>query len=203
LLKNKAQALYKAGLDFVNISLDSPYGNVHDKSKDFPGAFDAAIDGIKAARASKLRAIIAMVVDHQNLNNGEVEEMIILAKRLKVDLQLLPVIALGHFKGQFNMRLDNKDMKKFYDLTSRRNVRWDGRTNYLRKGCPAGLEKFTIDIFGDVYPCSLIPIKVGNIFEQRLEDIFHKTIKSEAFKVWSPVCRAAFNDEFIKKYMPI
>lgn len=200
LLKTHAKRLYNSGLHRVNVSLDSPYGHVHDKIKNFPGAFKEAIDGIEAAKETGLKVMIAMVLNHQNLNNGEVEEMISLSRKFDVDLQILPVIAIGNFNGHSDMCLDKNDMRKFYKLSSSWNVRWDGRTNYFKTGCPAGIEKLTIDIFGDVYPCSLIPVRIGNIFEKSLEDIFHSLGSLEMFKKWSLVCRAAFDGEFINKY---
>lgn len=202
LLKDHAKQLYKAGLDRVNVSLDSPYSHIHDKIKHFPGAFEKAIAGIEAAKGLGLKVMIAMVLNHQNINNGEVEEMVLLSRKLGVDLQILPVIAIGNFSGHDDMRLDKNDMKKFYQLASSWHVRWDGRTNYFKTGCPAGVEKLTIDIFGDVFPCSVIPIRAGNIFEQSLESIFYTASSSEMFKKWSSICRSAFDDEFIKKYMP-
>jgi MoaA/NifB/PqqE/SkfB family radical SAM enzyme len=200
LLKKKAQELRKAGMDFANVSLDSPYAQIHDKVKHVPGAFKDTIEGIKFAKDVGLKIIITMVINHQNLNNGEVEDMVKLSGSLGVVLQLLPVRPMGNYRGNLEMLLNKDDMHKLYRLVSSWNVRWDGRSNYLKTGCPAGIEKLTINMFGDVYPCAFIPLHLGNLFEKSLEDIYYSTISSPAFKDWSPVCRSAFNDEFIKKY---
>lgn len=200
LLKAMAKELRKAGMDFANVSLDSPYAEIHDKVKNVPGAFKNTIEGIRVAKDAGLKIIITMVMTHQNLNNGEIEDMVVLANKLGVVLQLLPVRPMGNYRGNLEMMLNKDDMKKFYHLVSSWNVRWDGRSNYLKTGCPAGIEKLTINMFGDVFPCAFIPLYLGNLFEKSLEDIYYSTISSVMFKDWSPVCRSAFNDEFINKY---
>lgn len=200
LLEQKARALRKAGLNFVNVSLDSPYAHIHDQVKGFPGAFKAAIAGIKTAKQEGIKVILTMVLTHKNLNSGEVEAMISLAGKLGVALQLLPVRPMGNFRDSHAMLLDKEDMKKFYRLVSGKKVRWDGRSNYFKTGCPAALEKLTINLFGDVFPCDFIPLLLGNLFEKSLEEIYRDTIDSGVFRDWSRVCRSAFNDEFITKY---
>ena len=201
LLKSKAKDLKKAGLDFMNVSIDSPFSAIHDSKKKFPGAFEAAVDGIIAAKNVRLKVIVTMVVTQQNLNNGEVEEMILLTKRLGVDLQLLPLRPAGNTSNNYEMLLDKDDMEKFYRLASSWRVRWDGRTNYFKTGCPAGIEKLTIDIFGNVYPCDFIPVSFGNIFESSLKNIYCIMSNSDMFKRWSSICRSSFDVEFIKKYI--
>ena len=47
-------------------------------------------------------------------------------------------------------------------------------------GCHAGLSYFSLRPNGDIYPCTFLPIKVGNIREQSLADIWYnsKTLKT-------------------------
>ena len=42
-------------------------------------------------------------------------------------------------------------------------------------GCHAGILYFSLRPDGDVYPCTFLPIKVGNIREQSLTDIWHNS----------------------------
>jgi radical SAM protein with 4Fe4S-binding SPASM domain len=55
-------------------------------------------------------------------------------------------------------------------------------------GCHAGILYFSLRPNGDVYPCTFLPIKVGNIREQTLIDIWRN----------SPVLRELRNREFLK-----
>lgn len=43
-------------------------------------------------------------------------------------------------------------------------------------GCHAGIVYFSLRPNGDVYPCTFLPVKVGNIREQRLSDIWRNSI---------------------------
>ncbi len=42
-------------------------------------------------------------------------------------------------------------------------------------GCHAGIEYFSLRPNGDVYPCTFLPIKVGNIREKSLHEIWHNS----------------------------
>ncbi|MCX8150731.1 MAG: radical SAM protein [Candidatus Bathyarchaeota archaeon] len=42
-------------------------------------------------------------------------------------------------------------------------------------GCHAGILYFSLRPSGDVYPCTFLPVKVGNVREQSLSDIWHNS----------------------------
>ena len=192
LLKHKARELKKAGLDLVNVSLDSPFAEIHDRNRDFIGAFESAISGIITAKNTGIKVIVSMCVTHQNLNNKEVEKMILLTEKFRVDLQLIPAKPVGKLKNRRELLLRREDISNFHHLASRWRVRWDGRTNYFETGCPAGTERIAIDIFGNVYPCDFILVPFGNIYESSLEDIYYLMSGSSEFKKRIPICRSAF-----------
>jgi radical SAM protein with 4Fe4S-binding SPASM domain len=52
-----------------------------------------------------------------------------------------------------------------------------GRPGHGRasKGCLAGLGVLFVGHQGDVFPCGYLPVKCGNVLEQRLSDIWHKS----------------------------
>jgi len=199
LLKDKALNLKKAGLHMVNVSIDSPYDHVHDEIRQHKGCFKNAIEGIREAKRVGLLCFVTMVVNHQNMNNGEVEDMIALMRNWKIELQLLPALARGKWADKKDIVLNKEDQKKFHTLTSQWDVRWDGRTNYTKPGCTAGTERMSIDNFGDVLSCTLLQVPFGNVFDNSLEDIYKKMSSDEIFKKRSSVCRYAFDPEFMKK----
>jgi MoaA/NifB/PqqE/SkfB family radical SAM enzyme len=49
----------------------------------------------------------------------------------------------------------------------------------IRGGCSVGWAGIIIDINGDVYPCRRLPLKVGNVFEKPLSEIFFYSEKLE------------------------
>jgi radical SAM protein with 4Fe4S-binding SPASM domain len=52
-----------------------------------------------------------------------------------------------------------------------------GRTGHggASKGCLAGLGVLFVGHQGDVFPCGYLPVKCGNVLEQRLSDIWYKS----------------------------
>ncbi len=78
-----AQKLKEVGIRYAEISLDGPNPEVHDEFRGVKGAFNAAIRGIKNAKAVGLSVGIATTATHENLDT--IPEMIKLARELKVD----------------------------------------------------------------------------------------------------------------------
>jgi len=73
----------KAGLQFVQISLDGANPETHDSFRGVPGAFEKTVQGIKNCVAEGLFVEIATVATH--LNYKEIPEMVDLANELGVD----------------------------------------------------------------------------------------------------------------------
>ena len=189
LLKCKAEEIKEAGINFINVSLDSSEKHIHNNYKVYANAFEKAIEGITYAKKIGIKTMITIVVTHQNINDGGVNNMIELAKRHKVDLLLLPIHMEINTLEARSFLLDKEDMKKFYTLASGYHVRWDGRTNYLKSGCPAGGEKITIDIYGDVFPCDFISEAFGNIYDTPLSDIYNSMANSDIYSKPNALCR--------------
>ncbi len=78
-----AQRLREAGIRYVEISLDGPNPEIHDEFRGVKGAFNAAIRGIKNAKAAGLEVGIATTATHENLDS--IPAIIQLARDLKVD----------------------------------------------------------------------------------------------------------------------
>jgi radical SAM protein with 4Fe4S-binding SPASM domain len=78
-----ARRLKSVGVRYVEVSLDSPVPEVHDRFRGVKGAWDMAIKGVMNAKAEGLSVGIAFTVT--KLNQGDVEELLRLAKELGVD----------------------------------------------------------------------------------------------------------------------
>jgi len=77
-----AERLKEVGIRYVEISLDGPNAEIHDKFRGIKGAFDATIQGIKNAVAAGLDVGIATTATKENIDN--IPEIIKLARELKV-----------------------------------------------------------------------------------------------------------------------
>lgn len=83
-----AERLYDVGIDYIQISLDSPVPERHDWFRGIPGAWKKTVEGIKNAVAAKKRPTssvgVAMVL--MRWNYGEVDDMVKLVADLGVDI---------------------------------------------------------------------------------------------------------------------
>lgn len=62
----RVEALARAGLTDVHLSIHGPEARVHDWHTGAPGSFDAALRTLAAARASGLRAVVVTVLTRSN-----------------------------------------------------------------------------------------------------------------------------------------
>ena len=80
--KEKAKAMKEAGVDYVEISVDSVDPKKHDEFRGVPGARERAIEGIKNSLAAGITTGIATTLTKANLD--EIEDMVELALKLGV-----------------------------------------------------------------------------------------------------------------------
>ena len=78
-----AQRLREVGIRYVEISLDGSNPEIHDEFRGVKGAFNAAIRGIKNAKAGGLEVGIATTATHENLDS--IPQILKLASDLKAD----------------------------------------------------------------------------------------------------------------------
>lgn len=87
LIEQNVDQLISSKIDLVNVSIDS-VGEIQDRIRGVPGAFQKAIDGIKAlrAKAPKFRPLIRINCVITGYSSGHLEEVYELAKDLGVDI---------------------------------------------------------------------------------------------------------------------
>ncbi|HOW26903.1 MAG TPA: radical SAM protein [Elusimicrobiota bacterium] len=173
LLSRESRRLKRARFDLVIVSIDSPRASVHDRLRGYSGTHRQAWQGIEKARGEGLSVMVAMVVTHENLLNGEVEEQINLCRKENIVLQLLPARA----QPLWGKALTPEDMKIFYEMTSSGDPRWDGCSSYFSPRCLAGRERVYVDPTGNVYPCDFIQQSFGNVKNEPLRVIWERMLK--------------------------
>jgi MoaA/NifB/PqqE/SkfB family radical SAM enzyme len=87
LIEKNVDQLLSSKIDMVNVSIDS-VGEIQDQIRGVPGAFQKAIDGIRALRAKspKFRPIIRINCVITGYSAGHLEEVYELARDLGVDM---------------------------------------------------------------------------------------------------------------------
>lgn len=177
-----AADLVKAGLDAVNISLDSASAEKHDALRGRTGLFDRAMEAIEAAAEAKRRlnpAFTLTVVSVLSPENfGEINDLIQLVLGTPADMiSFIPLHDMSGLpdaiaKGRSPAICDEQSAATAREAVSvileqkkKRPERFDNSTRYLRlferhfrgaplnRPCRAGHVTYAVDDTGAVFPC--------------------------------------------------
>jgi len=201
LTKENALKLKRHGVDSVFISIDTPVMNEHDADTGVKGSFKKAIDAIKNAKDAGLVVVINTVVSRDIFLNGKIWKLKKIVDENKVMWGIVYPCMAGRWSKSHKNILTSEHADILEKIKTLNNVRNDRSDNYLKYGCPAGTEKIFISIYGDVTPCSCIPLSFGNVKNNPLKDIYERMCNFPPFKKRSLVCNASENREFIEKYL--
>jgi len=181
--------LYKAQLDYIQVSIESADSEVHDKMVGVEGAWQETVSGIKNALNEKI--IVTTNTTLTRLNIAGLKDTIKLIQSLGVtNIACNSLICSG--AGCMAIKdsgLDEEELKaalidaKEYAKTIGIDLQWYSPTCYLRlnpidlgfgiKSCSAAKYNVTIEPNGDVIPCqSWFEQKMGNILQDSWTSIW-------------------------------
>ncbi|MHC1567849.1 MAG: radical SAM protein [Candidatus Syntropharchaeia archaeon] len=190
-----AKRLKKAGLERFGVSIDG-VGEKHDELRGVKGAFEMAMNGIKAAINADLSFQFHTTVMKNNLD--EIPKIIDLADELGAwRIYLIYLIATGRGKEISDACLTPEENRRFFEYIYERQKStkvwlkpicnpqyWvylkeknDVKMDFV--GCTAGITRFHIFPNGDVAPCAYLPVKAGNLREMGFREILKN---SEVFR---------------------
>lgn len=182
----------KLEVDYVQVSLEGmETNNDYIRGK---GTFKKITKAVEILVKGGINVGISVTMTKKN--KGDVKSLVKLAKELgATTLGLRRFVPIGSGKGVKDLMLSAQDVKRLYLymveiveknkklLKSKSKLRIgmgceDGilaQEGYSVNGCVAGYSSVTILPNGDVYPCRKLPIYVGNVPDQSLEDIFYNS----------------------------
>jgi len=195
LTKETVTELRKSGLCAISISFDSPNSAKHDKNRLYSGAFKSALEGSRLCIANKIKTIMSIYSSYQDINNGETQKLIEIAKMEGFShVRLLAPFRSGNLSNLDN--IDN-EREKIIEFVSKNKLK-----EFIK---PHGLEKCFINYkttayispFGDVQPCSMTPFKFGNIRNKKLNKITQEMWKHPLCNIPGHGC--LMNSRYIKE----
>jgi radical SAM protein with 4Fe4S-binding SPASM domain len=205
LLNHKvALELKDAGIMAVGIPIDSSVPECHDKLRNVPGAFEKAVNAIKACLDVNLEVVVTTMALKNNFD--DIPKRIVLIANLGVEqAAVYDLVPVGRGKDVVDQAMDQtqrvslirylqqmqeangmvitmsggiplypeivSEMHKFND-TKPRDLLLKQFWIQAPVGCHAGVLYFSLRPNGDLYPCTFLPVKVGNIREQSLTRIW-------------------------------
>ena len=176
-----SKALFHAGLDCMTLGIESDDPEKHDAIRGVKGSYDTAIASIGLSLEAGLYTAISTVANREKLNDGTLERLAGMAARYGVhEFRILEPIPTGRLAGQQDEVLTHEESKRLAQFHKQWNRTSKGPTiasfAHLESdelfGCGAGFHHLFVDALGNVCPCDLTPLALGNVFEEPLYDIW-------------------------------
>jgi MoaA/NifB/PqqE/SkfB family radical SAM enzyme len=206
LTRQRAQDLAKAGLIYVSISLDHWQEEIHDRVRQYKGAYQSALKAIDIFKnLGSVHVSVSAVLSKEMIINDEAEEFLEFLIRLGVHEAWLSETkpSVEAFWND-TLVISEEERKKLVDLQDRYNRQGKITVNYLGHfegreyfGCNAGHKMIYIDAFGEVSPCVFLPLSFGNIMKTNVSAVWKEM--SRYFKT-SDVCCINKNYKLLNKY---
>lgn len=157
----------------IEISLLGATPNTHDSITRVPGSFARTIRAIELLKALNLK--ILMKTTLMSLNVSEYQEITSLAERLEVHSKVEPwVVPKSNGSREplkYQLSLDEMRLHLCNDLEISCLLKVD-EAHSGPKICNAGRVLCAISPYGDLFPCVLMPLKLGNLRKNSFEEIW-------------------------------
>lgn len=167
-----ADHFQRAGVLEVSVSLYGATAEVHDRVTDMPGSFQRTMAGIERLRARGLHVIIKTPL--LTLNGQPARDLYQLSRRQNIpctfDLSITP--KNNGNPSPLDLMLKQREM---VSLMMEEGLGEELMSHGQSPGpepCGAGRSYCTIGPTGDVSPCIMMPVTVGNLRARRFADLW-------------------------------
>jgi MoaA/NifB/PqqE/SkfB family radical SAM enzyme len=212
--ERRATGLKKAGAYAVQISLDSPNPEEHDRWRGKSGAFVAVRQAVAKARAAGLLVGLSTYATNSALRDGSFNKIIELAREWGVhEVSVFDIIPTGRLLRDESVLLtpESRKILRKQELLCNKSGNglprlstqsWTNSSRGFAKsfGCLAGNYQFHISPCGDFMPCDFTPISFGNVRTQSVSALWEKLTTHPAYCRHQNHCRMQ-SPEFRQKYI--
>ena len=219
LTEERAAALAAAGLHSVQVSVDSPIPEEHDRLRGEAGAFAAARRAVAAARRAGLLVGVSTYATSASVRRGDVCSLARLAVSWgSCELTVFDAIPTGRLLDDTSVVLGKADRRRLLlqawttNRAARRRFRvvtqtWTNSGHGFARfiGCLAGNCQFHVTAAGEFQPCDFMPLTMGNVRDASVGDLWRRTCDHPAFCRHSNACRmqsAKFRGRYIERIPP-
>lgn len=193
LTEDTVRRLKELGVSNVNVSLDSPHPDEHNRLRKHPQAYQRALAGLRRLDAQGVPGMVSTYVTNTSLHNGDFARTVQIArdngaKGVKV---LLPMVA-GRWQERPDMALTPDDERIFRDMLDPGYVYVEDALQNLRDGahqCTAVNKSFIyISPHGDLQPCPAVPVRWGSVRKEPLRAMLDRMWGHKAFEQNCGIC---------------
>jgi radical SAM protein with 4Fe4S-binding SPASM domain len=176
----------------LNFSLHGPR-KIHDALTGVYGSFEATTKAIKAVVTSGIRIACNMVMTSSNADSSIIREVVDILKNLGVkEMTLTRFIPCGIGNSAKNLALSKErfidcldalafETQKDFSILLANAIpacnipsrHWD-----FCSRCSFGMDKFYVDVHGNIMICGMARVRLGNILEHSMSDILeHSSVR--------------------------
>jgi len=184
LTAERAKRLKEAGLFYMLVSLDHPRPQVHDSHRRFDGAYAAAVQAMRYARAANIYTILQAAITKEFVAEKAIQPLAELGKDIGIqEIRCRGIVPAGRLaKINRAALLTEQDANTFVQIAEQINRQPDYPKISLfeeferpsRGGCNAGSSLVYVDSRGNVCPCDFVPLSFGNLCEESFEDVWSR-----------------------------
>ena len=207
--ENMAQRLAEAKVSRVSVSLDSMNPETHDKIRGRKESWKRAMEGLKHVKYAGMDPYLNITVGHYKAFSEDIEMLCQYSEDNEYTTLLNVAVPSGMWLKLDKMEevvVDEKDRARLIELRKKhKNILRNLWNPFDRKyeqvlGCNT-VNRLYVTPLGDVLVCPYVHIKIGNVYEQSLQEISEYGFSIKNFNNHSSLCLAGEDKEFINKYM--
>lgn len=176
-------------VDCVVFSIHSHIGTIHDKLTNSQGSFEKAMRNIERFKGKVRKIVLKMTITKKNISS--LPGLYNLSEQLGVDFAFSIDLFQQSRSPQDSLEVDDDDVRWMRE-------KWPNIfVNMPMKGiCIGGRSSCTIDQDGNLFPCRLVNIKLGNVLQEPLVELWNSDLaKDVADKIFSQPAKCTRCDE--------
>lgn len=214
LTPQRIASLKKAGLFGLQISIDSPQAEEHDRWRGREGVFAHAAEAIRTAVGAGLMVGVSTYASNESVAEKKLSRLAELAADWGVhELSVFDIMPSGLLLRQPQVMLGAENRARLLKEARTLNRRLGNKPRIITQswtnsgrgfsrfiGCLAGHYQFHISANGDFQPCDFTPLSAGNVRCQSVPDLWDALIRHPAYRRRRQGCRmqdAAFRRDYI------
>ncbi|OFZ21425.1 MAG: hypothetical protein A2X94_07920 [Bdellovibrionales bacterium GWB1_55_8] len=190
--------LRRLRLDLVLLSLDG----LDDSAENYHGnPFQTgAMAALENCLARGQRVYVSSILTPQNLRSGQFAQLLTFCETRKILLHVNLPALFGEWDGHQEVFLTDEDKAAVRRVFAHRYVRSCEMSAYFGSRCRSGMEKAHITLYGDVMPCTFVPISFGNILTDDLSAIRKKMFASPLLSRSEEMCLPSTSANYSEFY---
>jgi len=141
------------------------------------------------------------LASHETLNDKNFRRLAKFAETNSVCIGLNFAVPQGRWDQNEDILLTEQDSREVRRLSRNHQYLFtDLDTNLIHYGCPAFSERFYINGYGDVQPCTFFQVSFGNVKKEPLAEIWKRGLSNPFFAGFPDHCPPAENRYYIRRW---